>query len=255
MVLSGEITKSPDKSMNVREDTFTVKTYQCQPDGSIRVASLMHYLQEVAAVHAEQLGFGLDRLNETESYWVLSNLEIQFAKFPKWNDQVTIRTWPSGHTRSVATREFVGKDEYDCELFRAGSEWMVLNKRSSRLRNLFRLGLNLPQTGPKAISANLKRMAPQDSYSQTERVRVPYSSIDLNGHVNNTEYVRWSIDALRRAFEFKGPVRCIQATYFSEVFEGDELDLLLSSAPTGRFCVLGRKPDDQSNVFAAQIFC
>ena len=183
MVLCAEITKGPDKGMNVREDTFTVKTYQCQPDGSIKVASLMHYLQEVAAVHAEQLGFGLDRLNETESYWVLSNLEIQFAKFPKWNDQVAIRTWPSGHTRSVATREFVGKDQYDCELFRAGSEWMVLNKRSSRPRNLFRLGLNLPQTGPKAISANLKRLEPQDSYSQTERVRVPYSSIDLNGHV------------------------------------------------------------------------
>ena len=241
--------------MDVREDTFTVRTYQCQPDGSIKVASLMQYLQETAASHAEQLGFGMHRLNEIDSYWVLSNLRIEFAQFPKWNDRITITTWPSGHTRSTATREFTGKDQNDCELFKAASEWMVLNRRSSRPRNLSKLNLNLPDDGPKVISTILKRLEAQNSYSQTERIRVPYSSIDLNGHVNNTEYVRWSIDALRRALDFKGEIRSVQATYFCEAFEGDELELLLSCDPHGCFYVLGRKPDSQANVYAVEISC
>lgn len=241
--------------MDTREDTFTVRTYQCQPDGSIKVASLMHYLQEIAAVHAEQLGFGMHRLNEIDSYWVLSNLRIEFAQFPKWNDRITIKTWPSGHTRSTATREFIGKNQDDRELFKAASEWMVLNRHSSRPRNLSKLNLNLPDDGPKVISTTLERLEPQTIYSQTERVRVPYSSIDLNGHVNNTEYVRWSIDALRRALDFKGEIRSVQATYFCEAFEGDELELLLSSDRHGCFCVLGRNPDSQTNVYAVEISC
>ncbi len=37
--------------MEVREDKFTVKTCECQVNGNIKIASLMQYLQEVAALH------------------------------------------------------------------------------------------------------------------------------------------------------------------------------------------------------------
>jgi len=241
--------------MEIREDKFTIKTYDCQVDGNIKIVSLMQYLQEVASGHAEQLGLGFGWLNEMHSYWVLSNLRIEIAKFPKWNDAIVIKTWPSGYTRLIATREFVGKDKDDCELFRASSQWMVLDKQSNRPKNLFHLNLGLPKTGPKAISGKLKRLEPQGDYSKVERIRVPYSSIDLNGHVNNTEYVRWGIDALRRAFEFKASVRFVHSTYLSEVFEGDELDLLVSSSRNGHFSVLVRRSDTESNVYIMEIGC
>jgi len=243
------------KIMQVREYKFTVKTYECQADGNIKIFSLMRHLQEAAAAHAEQLGLGYDSLNKINSYWVLSNLRIEITKLPKWNEEVTIRTWPSGYTRLIATREFVGKDQCDCELFRAGSEWMVLDKNNNRPKNLFHLDLCVPKAGAKAISAKLKRLEPQNGYIEVERVRVPYSSIDLNGHVNNTEYVRWGIDALRRIFEFKKNIHFIQVTYLSEVFERDELELLVSSGMSGHFYVLGRKSAGESNVYLMEIGC
>ncbi len=239
--------------MEVREEKFTVKTFECQVDGSIKIVSLMRYLQEAAALHAERLGFGFSRMNEIHSYWVLSNLRIEIAKFPKWNDIVTIKTWPSGCTRLIATREFIGRDQSGHELFRAGSEWMILNKQSNRPKNLFRLDLSLPKTGPKAISGKLKRLEPQDGYSEVERIRVPYSSIDLNGHVNNTEYVRWGIDALRRVFKLRKNIRFVHTTYLSEVFEADELELLTSSEGDERFYVLGTKSGGGGNVYVMEI--
>ena len=239
--------------MDIREDKFTVKTYHCQPDGSIKVASLMNFLQEAAAVHAEQLGFGMARLDQIDSYWVLSNIKIEFSKFPKWNETITIKTWPSGHTRSIATRDFVGEDQDGCELFKAGSEWMILKKTTNRPRNLFRIDLNLVPTGPKTISANLKRLTPQEAYTKTEQLQVPYSSIDLNGHVNNTEYIRWTIDALKSAFDLPSRIRSLHATYFAELFEADRLDLLLTADPNGDLHVLGKKSDDRTNVYAVRI--
>ncbi len=241
--------------MKVREEKFTVKTYECRPDGNIKMACLMQYLQEAAALHAEQLGFGVDRLNKINSYWILSNLRIEINRLPKWNDEITVKTWPSGYNRLIATREFVGSDQNDCELFRAGSQWMVLDKGSSRPKNLFRLDLSLPKTGLKALSGKLVRLEPQDDYSQADRISVPYSSIDLNGHVNNTEYVRWGIDALRKAFKFEGNVRSMHATYLSEVFEADELDLLLSYSRNGYFYVLAKRSDGQNNVHVMEIGC
>ncbi|MBW7989136.1 MAG: acyl-ACP thioesterase [Planctomycetes bacterium] len=241
--------------MKVREEIFTVKSYECRPDGNIKTACLMQYLQEAAALHAEELGFGVDGLNTINSYWVLSNLRIEINRIPKWNDEITVKTWPSGYNRLIATREFVARDQNDCELFRASSQWMVLDKGSNRPKNLFHLDLSLSKTGLKALSEKLVRLEPQDNYSEVDRISVPYSSIDLNGHVNNTEYVRWGIDALRKAFKFEGNIRSMHATYLSEVFEADELDLLLSYTKNEYFYVLAKRSDGQNNVHVMEIGC
>ena len=235
--------------MEVKEDTFRVKTYECQSDGTIKANSLMQHLQEVAAIHAEQLGVGHSQLNEMDTYWVLSNIRLEITKLPRWQEDVTIKTWPSGYTRLIAMREFVGKDQHDSELFRASSEWMILDKKSGRPKNLIRLNLSLPKSGPRTMPGPLSRLEPQTGYSQVDRLRVPYSAIDLNGHVNNTEYVRWAIDALRRKFKLEANIRLIHTTYLSEVFEGDELVLLVSSDRSGCFRLLGKKPEGGNNVY------
>lgn len=241
--------------MKVREETFTVRTHECQSDGMAKVASLMQYLQDIAARHADQLGFGFDRLNGIGGYWVLSNLRMEIVALPKWNDDIMVKTWPSGHTRVIATREFVGESQDGRELFRAGSEWMILDRQKNRPKNLFRLDLDLPVGGPRAMQGEWSRLEPQDNYVEADRVYVPYSSIDLNGHVNNTEYVRWGIDALVRTFKPLDAVRCVQTTYLSEVFEGDELDLLVSSDKSGSFYVLGRRPGSEGTVFLMEVGC
>ena len=245
--------------MEVKEEKFRIRTYECGVDGRIKIFSLMQYLQEIAALHAGQLGLGFDRLSEMNGYWVLSNIRIEINRLPGRDDEITLRTWPSGYSRTTATREFVGKDQNGFELFRAGSDWMVLNKETNRLKNLFKLDLNLPKTGTKALPDEVKRLEPDGDYRagavREPPVRVPYSSIDLNGHVNNTEYVRWSIDALSRTFKINENIHCVQATYLSEVFEGDELDLLATSKTGGKFGVLGRKSGTETNVFLMEVSC
>jgi medium-chain acyl-[acyl-carrier-protein] hydrolase len=239
--------------MEVKEEKFRIRTYECGVDGRIKIFSLMQYLQEIAALHAEQLGLGFDRLSKMGGYWVLSNIRIEINRLVGREDQVTLKTWPSGYSRTIATREFVGKDQNDAELFRAGSEWMVINKNTNRLKNLFKLDLNLPKTGTKALPEEFKRLEPNGDYRQVDMVRVPRSAIDLNGHVNNTEYVRWGMDVLSREFKLNENIRSVQATYLSEVFEGDELDLLVSSGGNRQFGVLGRKAGSETNVFLMEV--
>ena len=241
--------------MGIREDKFIVRTYECQCNGNIKICSLMHYLQEIASVHAEELGFGNTWLNEISGYWVLSNIRVEINLLPKWNDEVIIRTWPSGNTRLIATREFVGKEGEGRELFRASSEWTILNKETNRPKNLSGLNMNSLAVGPKVIEKEIERLKPIDDYAQVEQVWVPYSSIDLNGHVNNTEYVRWGIDAIRAKFQFEGDIRSLQVTYLAEVFMDDRLDLLVSADSNRVYYVLGRKSDETNNVFLMETSC
>jgi acyl-ACP thioesterase len=239
--------------MEVRESTMMVRTFDCRADGKIRIASLMQYLQEEAALHAEQLGVGFERLIEKNGYWVLSNFRMEITRLPVWGERITVRTWPSGYNRVIASREFVVEDRNNHELIKAGSEWMILDRQKSRPKNLFRLDLGLPETGEKTLSVQPDRLKRSEGYQKADCIRVPYSSIDLNGHVNNTEYVRWGFDALRRAFKVEGDIHCMQVSYLAEVFEGDELDMLISSDSDGHFHILGSRSGTETDVYMMEV--
>jgi acyl-ACP thioesterase len=241
--------------MQEREDRFTVKTFDCRPDGSIKPNALMQYLQEAAARHAEELGFGFADLERQNSFWVLANLRLEVARLPQWNEDFTIRTWPSGHTHVVASREFVGLDGNGSELFRAGSHWMVLHKQKSRPRNLSRLELRLPPDGPKALATAPQRLQPTDGCTRAHVLRVPASALDFNQHVNNTEYIRWAFDALHFAFTLTDPIQMLEATYLAEVFAGDEIEILVRPTAPNSFHVQERRCSDGADVFVMKATC
>jgi acyl-ACP thioesterase len=226
---------------NSREDRFIVEAFDCRPDGLIKPNALMQYLQEAAARHAEQLGVGLADLDRQDCFWVLVNFRIEMTDSPKWEDCVTIRTWPSGFTRLVASREFIGEGPDGRELFRAASEWMILDKHGSRPKNLSRLDLNLPPAGVKVLTTELHRLRPAEAYEKACALSVPFSALDFNSHVNNTEYVRWAFDGLHRKLGHSPVIRSIQATYMAEVFEGDEIEVLVATGDGMPIRILERK--------------
>jgi medium-chain acyl-[acyl-carrier-protein] hydrolase len=240
-----------------REDRFTVKAFDCRPDGGMKVNALMQYLQETAACHAEQLGVGFADMNQRDCFWVLANLRIEISREPKWRDSLLIRTWPSGYTRLIASREFIGLAPDGGEWFRAGSEWMVLDRQSGRPRNLTRLDLNLPPSGPKALSTPLDRLKGPEGCTGVCSQEVPFSSLDFNGHVNNTEYVRWATDALYRQLGRACPIHTMQVTYLAEAFQGDRIDALISAGGAGRFRVLERRAGEPAgaDVCLVEVIC
>jgi medium-chain acyl-[acyl-carrier-protein] hydrolase len=231
-----------------REDRFTVKAFDCRPDGGMKTNALMQYLQEAAACHAGQLGVGFADMNRRDCFWVLANLRLEISREPKWMDSLTIRTWPSGHTRLIAAREFVGTALDGTELFRAGSEWMVLDRQSGRPQNLTRLDLHLPPATPKALSTPLHRLKIAEGYIRIGALPVPFSALDFNGHVNNTEYVRWALDALHQHLGRLPEIHAAHVTYLAEVFQGNEIEVLASPRGNGQFSILERKSQGSTGI-------
>jgi acyl-ACP thioesterase len=230
--------------------------YDCQPDGRIRINALMQYLQEAAAGHAEQLGVGFGDLDQRGCLWVLVNLRVEVARTPRWGDPVIVTTWPSGSERLIASREFIGRDADGREFFRATSDWMILDRSSGRPKSLRRLDLGLPPAGPRVLATDLARLQPVEGYEKICTLRVPFSALDFNGHVNNTEYVRWALDAVHQRFPDLPEIRSVQITYTAEVFEGEEIELLVSAGDDGHICVCARKAAETSgtNAFLMEIY-
>jgi acyl-CoA thioesterase FadM len=205
-------------AVDPREDRFIVEAFDCRPDGFIKPNALMQYLQEAAARHAEQLGVGFADLEQWDCFWVLVNLRLEMTDTPRWRDGLTIRTWPSGCTRLLAAREFVGEGADGRELFRASSEWMILDKHGSRPRNLGRW------TSSAAHRSEGSRTEPSGSGDRRMRNRHDLGAFQrpwISTGVNNTEYVRWAFDGLPAL----GHAACtLGAGHLRSRFEGDDIE-------------------------------
>jgi len=239
---------------DIHETRHTVRSYDCGPGGRLRIPVLLQYIQDAAAVHADRLGFGTNALAPTGCFWILGNLRLSLHRLPQYTHAFTLRTWPSGAGRVVATREFELLDpDSGALLAAAGSHWMVLRRDITLPRMLRKIGLHRLAAGPAAYSADMPRLRPPAvDGPPADHLRVPHSAIDLNGHVNNTEYVRWALDVLHHDHPDHAPIRTLHITFLAETFENDPLDFWIAPDRAGH-TILARRHDDPADIFTAHV--
>ncbi len=65
----------------------------------MKPASFMNMAQEIANLHASELGFGYDDLITSRTAWVLSRMNMKFVRAPKWREAISLATWHKGLER------------------------------------------------------------------------------------------------------------------------------------------------------------
>ena len=241
--------------MCVTRIDYTVKSYDCQADGKMKYASLMQLLQEAAHVSAENLGFGYEHLKEFGRVWVLSNFKMAFQAVPNWMDPIVVETWPGTFNRLVATREFLVKNSAQQKIIAATSEWFTIDVATRKLLGLDEIGKTLVSHPEKALDEKLKRLNPKklpDSRKIGE-ILVPYSATDLNGHVNNAEYIRWSFDLLRSSQIETPNALTFQITFLAESFENDKIEFFLNNISENKILVYGVNAESGNSIYTLEI--
>lgn len=241
--------------MCVTRMEYLVKSFDCQADGNMKYASLMQILQEAAHVSAENLGFGFERLKAEGRVWVLSNFKIAFQRIPRWMEPIWVETWPGTFNRLVATREFLVRNAQQEIIAAATSEWFTIDLTTRKIQSLDEIGKTLVSDTRKALNEPLKRLNPKKfpSGEKIGELMVPYSATDLNGHVNNAEYIRWSFDMLRRPHPNLPLVTAFQITYLAESFENDPIEFLLAPGETHRWLIWGLHAQTREVIYAMEI--
>jgi len=228
--------------------TFTVRTYDIGSKGHIQMHSLMQYLQESASTHANNIGVGFDWMRSRGLYWVLVNLKVEFERDPFYGDAVELITLPSGTDLLKAFREFIGTDGVGKPLFKASSEWMVLDRTNRSVKEMSELNFDFPFSTKRAIGP-LQRLRPQKDYEDIYDLIVPHSSIDMNSHVNNCEYVRWGMDALWKFDPDRNDVKKLHITFNAEVKEAERIILSGSRTTEGTVSIKGARASDSKTAF------
>ena len=236
---------------------FLVRSYEVEPDGRLRLVVLLRMLQEAAWQHANLLGKGFHHRQEGALFWVLSRLRLRMNRYPRWGDQLTIRTFPVGTQKLFALREFSLHADDGTLLGRASSAWLVVDASRGRPIRPQPVVADIVTTESE-FSADLERIpafendadtaSPPDPYpgradlasaaaprpgaavATAGPVPVRYHDIDQYRHVNNAAYLEWVLDALDPARPMGSVVTELALDFLKETVLEDAYQVRLRAA-------------------------
>lgn len=179
------------------KETYRVRSYETDPTGRASTAAVCNYLQEAAANHAYSLRLSVEHFRERPLTWMLGRLRVLVETYPRWRDEVTVETWPSGVDRLLATRDFLIFDGDGRTIGRATTGWMLIDlerRRPVRMPEAV-TALALLDRNRAAEDASATLPAPAAGAAE-HHVRVEYNDLDVNKHVNNVRYIEWALEGL-----------------------------------------------------------
>jgi len=112
---------------------FSINSYDADSKGRMPLYKLFHYLQEAAYLNAESNGFGYEFLEKEKAYWVLVRVMVRIDQYPRWNDEIAIKTWPRGAHGLFAVRDFE-ISQGNKVIGSVSTYWMILDKDSRSFR-------------------------------------------------------------------------------------------------------------------------
>lgn len=234
------------------EEEFQVSVHDCSPKG-MRTYAILRHIQDIADRHASLLGISVKNVVRMGYYWVIVNVRLELVEPMPFETPIKFCTWPLGASHLLAHRAYEGRHARGGHLlFAATTDFILLEQNTKRPVNLSETPFSIPFLDRPCHVGKPVRQKPLPRYMPLDSVNVRYSSIDVNGHVNNTEYVRWGMDALRTCPDFHHRANQIEVTFSSEVYENERLNIMYTPTAPKKVAILGRSNTDERDVFLMQ---
>ena len=195
-------------------------------DGSqeLKLSSLFKIMQEVASHHVDKYKIGHKELLAHNMCWVVIRMNVQILKTPKLNDYLTVTTHPGVVRGFIFPRFFQIYDEKGNLVINVSSMWCIIDKTTRRVV-LKPSEFDVVKPEHNKDDMEMPEKVSGDSLSLVDTRKVRYSEIDLNGHLNNTEYIEFMLDTHKVDFYKQNRIASILINYDKEIKAGEVVEL------------------------------
>ena len=162
-----------------------VRYSELDPERKLSIASIVDYFQDCSTFHSEQLGVGIDYLQEKNRVWVLSSWQIVVDRYPKLCEKIKITTWPYKGERII----------------RANSIWSLMDLKAGRPARPTEEMVKAYVPEPKLpMDYEPRKISLEGEGRKMPSFTVGKQHLDSNHHVNNGQYIYMAQDYLPEGF-------------------------------------------------------
>ena len=209
--------------MNIYETKLRLRSTDVGIERRLRPSVLLSWIQESAIAHTQELGMGREKTLDKGLLWVVTMHSAKIERMPVYDEDVVLRTWP-GPTMHLIFPRYFGLFSADGEaLVKASSLWSLIDSRTRSIVFPEKHGITIDgQTigGEIPLPSPVRKAELKSCRSFT----VPYSFVDLNGHMNNARYLDLAEDCIYEEVQGR-ELKAFRMEFIREVRLGDCLEL------------------------------
>ncbi|MBE6067340.1 MAG: acyl-ACP thioesterase [Clostridium lundense] len=209
----------------VTDKEYEIHFYEVDYKGRALFTSLMNYFGDISSKQSEDRNMGIDYLKKVNMAWVLYKWNVKIHRYPIYREKIIARTVPYSFRKFYAYRKFYILDIEGNVLVEADSLWFLIDietRKPVRVQEEMYTGYCLSKDDNEVIDIPRITAPNESDFCKTFDVR--YSDIDTNGHVNNSKYISWILEAVPLNIVTQYSLSNLIITYEKETTYGEVID-------------------------------
>lgn len=209
--------------MDKFKKNYTIASYECDSTCKLRLRCVFNFFQDLADDHANEMGLGYHECVKRGVGWIGGAYHVEFLDLPKWEDNVTLYTWPSGKTAATGIRDFRMTDADGKAMINATSQWVLVDLQRMRPVSIAKHLGDYDLVQDRAFDSVFQDIKTVERIDFESRVTVRYDDIDLYQHVNNAVYPTLIYDGLPTQYLQSHQLKELQISFKRPAVITDEI--------------------------------
>ncbi len=205
------------------EKEYRILSSDTDAERRLRLSRLFTLFQEASIAHTTELGMGREKTLDRGLLWIVTLQQAEVTRLPVYDERITLFSWPGNTMHLLFPRYYRVEDGEGETIVRGSAFWALMDCGTRRVVFPEEFGIEIAgeRTGAEPALPPAPR-SPKDG--ETDRFTIPYSYVDLNGHMNNTRYFDLAEDRMPEELR-SGRLARVRAEYSREARLGDEVTL------------------------------
>lgn len=221
------------------------------------ILGMLSQMQNVISEHTVDLGVDFPTITaKSNAFWVVLKTGVKIFKQPKWNEKVSISTYPLPPSLVRCDRECVITDEKGELVALSVGEWCILDHDTKKPRKVstscypFELDHVKDRRLPERAKRVVYDFAPDDLvYERVIRV----TDMDLNYHTNNKSYTRFALDAFPSSLFKTKTVSEYQINFENQSYENETIQIFVHELEPDKYVIGGINKADCRRIFTSEM--
>ncbi|MDD3236742.1 MAG: thioesterase [Candidatus Gastranaerophilales bacterium] len=205
------------------EKDYEIKFYEVDYKNKLKESVLLNFLQDIAAVHAEMLGFGYSFIAPKCLGWFLLKYHLKIYNWPQNIEKITIKTWPKKIQKLSCLRDFEIYAPNGDKIALVSSSWVLTDFNTRKIVVPSKVLNEFPYLEKDVFQTNFAKIPEVQKIDFEKTYDVRYDDIDINQHVNNANYLTWALEVLGFEFRANHTISELEINYKKELKYGNQV--------------------------------
>lgn len=200
--------------------TYQPRVEDFDHNGNLSLEATLQMFENAGVMHSATVGDMVIDNSLAGTSWIVAEWRVEiYAQPSSRTEKLTVETYPWGRTpASIVYRDYTLRDSAGNVLAKGSAKLGLLDLARGRLIRVTSEYHDRYNPGDSSVfETQLPRMREMQPYSDKTQLVMRRGDMDFNGHVHNTFYLRYALEALPQEEYARGAFRSFRISFHKPI--------------------------------------